>query len=272
MPLRPSGLRQDRQPNSPECSGPLPASRGQKNRLAPTYTRARRYAERGRFGMDVDFVPGRPTVFERQVLILPRQQEPCVSSKRPSNSVAPLRQLRETACSAPHAPQDAIALASILRPYPGALPGGAGDVPAAHEAVDPERPLLAYSVEKLCFEGAANGSGPLERSQSCAHGGVPATHHLSPTSRCGACRVARDPSSPTAQQSRRIRRPSEIEFFNRIGPIRSFGRSVAIASKPTFVRADRVANAGAAKSHASTRRVRFPLTSPSPSYRCDVPS
>ena len=134
------------------------------------------------------------------------------------------------------------------------------------------RQLLAYSVEKLCFEAAANGSGPLERSQSCAHGGVPATHHLSPTSRCGACRVARDPSSPTAQQSRRIRRPSEIEFFNRIGPIRSFGRSVAIASKPTFVRADRVANAGAAKSHASTRRVRFPLTSPSPSYRCDVPS
>jgi hypothetical protein len=80
-----------------------------------------------------------------------------------------------------------------------------------------QRLQSAYSVEKLCFEGAANGSGPLERSQSCAHGGVPATHHLSPTSRCGARRVARDLSSPTAQQSRRIRRPSEIEFFNRIG-------------------------------------------------------
>jgi len=34
--------------------------------------------------------------------------------------------------------------------------------------------------------------------------------------------VARDPSSPTAQQSRRIRRPSEIEFFNRIGRVRAF--------------------------------------------------
>lgn len=77
-----------------------------------------------------------------------------------------------------------------------------------------ENPSSAYSVEKLCFEGATNASGPLERSQSCAHGGVPATHHLSPTSRCGARRVARDPTLSTAQQSRRIRRPSEIEFFN----------------------------------------------------------
>jgi len=69
-------------------------------------------------------------------------------------------------------------------------------------------------VEKLCFERAANASGPLERPQSCAHGGVPATHHLSPTSRSGARRVTRDPTLSTAQQLRRFRRPSEIEFFN----------------------------------------------------------
>ena len=79
------------------------------------------------------------------------------------------------------------------------------------------RILLKNSV----LRGAANASGPLERSQSCAHGGGPATHHLSPTSRCGARRVMRPPTLSTAQQLRRIRRPSEIESFNRIGGKRS---------------------------------------------------
>lgn len=37
------------------------------------------------------------------------------------------------------------------------------------------RRLETYSVEKLCFEDATIASGPLERSQLSAHGGVLAT-------------------------------------------------------------------------------------------------
>jgi hypothetical protein len=51
--------------------------------------------------------------------------------------------------------------------------------------------------------------------------------------------VARDPTLSTAQQSRRIRRPSEIEFFNRIGrelpsilqPVADLERRLAEAKK-----------------------------------------
>src|SRR5450755_4665584 len=76
---------------------------------------------------------------------------------------------------------------------------------------------MAYSVEKLCFEAAANDSGLIVQSQFCAHGGVLTTHHLSPTSRYGARGGVRDRTLTTAQRSTRIRRASEIEFFNRIG-------------------------------------------------------
>jgi hypothetical protein len=46
-----------------------------------------------------------------------------------------------------------------------------------------DRRLMAYSVEKLCFEDTTCASDPLERSQFLAHGGVLPTRHLSPTSR-----------------------------------------------------------------------------------------
>jgi hypothetical protein len=80
-----------------------------------------------------------------------------------------------------------------------------------------QRRLMAYSVEKLCFEAATNDSGLIVQSQFCAHGGVLTTHHLSPTSRYGARGGVRDRTLTTAQRSTRIRRASEIEFFNRIG-------------------------------------------------------
>src|SRR5450755_2189190 len=101
------------------------------------------------------------------------------------------------------------------RAAPNSLPGPSRPRSAVSEAQ--ELTLPAYSVEKLYFEDATTASGPLERSRLSAHGGVLATHQLSPASRYEARSVARDPNLSTAQRSRRIPRPSEIEFFNRIG-------------------------------------------------------
>lgn len=81
-----------------------------------------------------------------------------------------------------------------------------------------QHPLPAYPVENLCFEDATTARAARSSDYSLsAHGGVLATHHLSPASRYEARSVARDPNLSMAQRSRRIPRQSEIEFFNGTG-------------------------------------------------------